>query len=135
MPVVIALSVAVHAQPTLAKLTLDALQNRRRVLVAFAADAEDPRLLVQRRAAAELARDGDDRDLTFAVVTGSTVRGLSDSAGALRSRLRVRPEEFRVVLVGKDGHAALDEPAPVSAETVRRRIDAMPMRRRETRWR
>lgn len=135
MPVAVHMSVAVQATPTLAQLTLGALRNHRRVLVAFAPTADDPRLLTQRRAAAELTGEADDRDITFVVVAGSAVRGLADSASALRSRLRVRPEEFRVVLVGKDGHAALSEPEPVAAEVLRRRIDGMPMRRQEMRWR
>ena len=135
MPVAVSMSVAVQAAPTLASLTLSGLQNRRRVLVAFAPSADDPRLLAQRRAAAELTGESDDRDLTFVVVAGSAVRGLADPAGVLRTRLRVRADEFRVVLVGKDGHAALSEPAPVAAEVLRRRIDGMPMRRQEVRWR
>jgi hypothetical protein len=57
------------------------------------------------------------------------VSGARDTAATVRARLRLARERFGVVLVGKDGSVALRSAEPVLAETLQRRIDAMPMRR------
>ncbi len=54
-----------------------------------------------------------------------------DAAGTLR----LAPAAFRVILLGKDGHVALQSIAPVPAARIEAAIDAMPMRRDEMRRR
>ena len=63
------------------------------------------------------------------------VQAIGDGADAraLRTRFRVRPESFAVVLVGKDGTAKDRWAEPVPMGEVFRLIDGMPMRQREMR--
>ncbi len=51
----------------------------------------------------------------------------------LRSQFNVAPQEFRVILVGKDGTAKRHDSNPVEPEVIFNEIDAMPMRQREMR--
>lgn len=128
MPAPPAVAVAPAAAPT-----LSSLQGRKRVLLVFAPRADAPDLAEQARGARALAAQGDDRDLHIVTVAGDRVEGLADAAGALRGRLHVEAGAFRVVLVGKDGHAAVSSTRPLSAAALAARIDAMPMRREEMR--
>ncbi len=57
------------------------------------------------------------------------------SAVSLRQQFGVTPEEFAVVLVGKDGTEKQREQAPVDPTVLFRTIDAMPMRQQEMRSR
>ncbi len=50
---------------------------------------------------------------------------------ALRRQFDVKPQEFTVILIGKDGGEKLRRPAPVAAKELFDRIDSMPMRQRE----
>ncbi len=110
--------------------TVVSLRWRKRVVLAFAPTADDPRLLAQRRALETLRGAADDRDLVFVAVS-ERVEGAADQAEDLRRRHHVEPDAFALVLVGKDGHAALRRDAPVSAAELAGVIDAMPMRRDE----
>lgn len=53
----------------------------------------------------------------------------------VRSRFNVSPQDFRVILVGKDGTAKHRDSNPVEPEVIFKKIDAMPMRRQEMRER
>ncbi|MEH2364395.1 DUF4174 domain-containing protein [Nostoc sp.] len=55
------------------------------------------------------------------------------SAAKLRNRFRVNKENFRVILVGKDGGVKRQYTTPVRATTIFEQIDAMPMRQQEMR--
>ena len=50
---------------------------------------------------------------------------------SVRKRLHVVPGEFTVILLGKDGAEKLRSHQPISFNTLRETIDAMPMRQRE----
>ncbi|MBC7892388.1 MAG: DUF4174 domain-containing protein [Sphingobacteriaceae bacterium] len=50
---------------------------------------------------------------------------------ALRRQFGVKPQEFTVILIGKDGGEKLRRPAPVAAKELFDLIDSMPMRQRE----
>lgn len=113
--------------------TLAQLKDRRRVVVAFAADPSDPRLAAQRQAMAPLLGGPDDRDLTLAVVAGERVEGLDERAGELRRRFGVGPAAFAVLLIGKDGTVAVRSARPIAAARLAATIDAMPMRQTEMR--
>ncbi|ETX13855.1 hypothetical protein OCH239_06580 [Roseivivax halodurans JCM 10272] len=65
-----------------------------------------------------------ERDI---VVLGDTARATT----ALRKSFA--PENFLVVLIGKDGGVKLSRTEPISADMLFDTIDAMPMRRREMR--
>ncbi len=109
--------------------SVDAYRGQFRLLIVFAPTAVNRALAQQREGgdAAEFA----DRDLRIIEVIGNTVRGATDPAAALRARFDTPPPAFRVILLGKDGHVALDSIGPVPAARIEATIDAMPMRRDE----
>lgn len=53
------------------------------------------------------------------------------SAARLRDRLQVGAQDFRVILVGKDGGVKRRQTTPVQAKAIFEQIDAMPMRQQE----
>ena len=58
-----------------------------------------------------------------------------EDVAKVRERFSIDPDGFVVLLVGKDGGEKFRAEEPVPAEEIFRRIDAMPMRRREMRER
>jgi hypothetical protein len=95
-----------------------------RPLYIFAPAADDARLAAQRDIIAARAAGFAERDVPVKEVVG---------ASALRVRFGVPVDQFRVVLVGKDGGVKLSSLKPVSASQIFALIDAMPMRRDEMR--
>lgn len=49
----------------------------------------------------------------------------------LRRQFDAKPQEFTVILIGKDGGEKLRRPAPLAAKELFDLIDSMPMRQRE----
>jgi hypothetical protein len=82
-----------------------------------------------------------ERDLLLVeLLTESTSRvygqALDDTDVArARSHFNVAPQDFQVILVGKDGTAKRRESNPIQPEVIFNEIDAMPMRQREMRER
>ena len=113
----------------MASMTVADMRHQRRVLIVAAASAADARRVAQDAALAGMTKALADRDVTVVELTGDTVRGAADTAAALRARWRLPKAAFGVVLVGKDGHAALRRSEPIDAPTLVATIDAMPMRR------
>jgi len=113
----------------MASMTVADMRHQRRVLIVAAASAADARRVAQDAALAGMTKALADRDVTVVELTGDTVRGAADTAAALRARWRLPKAAFGVVLVGKDGHAALRRSEPIDASTLVATIDAMPMRR------
>ncbi len=60
-----------------------------------------------------------------------TGRLSEDDLAATRLRFKVAPEDFLVVLIGKDGGEKLQSDKPVTIEQLKRLIDSMPMRQDE----
>lgn len=113
----------------MAAATVADMRHQRRVLIVAAASEADVRWVAQRSMLDGMTQALDDRDVTVVEVTGDTVRGAADSAAALRTRWRLPKAAFGVVLIGKDGHAALRRAEPIDRATLVATIDAMPMRR------
>lgn len=107
---------------------LDGYRWRARVLVLSAPHPDDAALRAQRQALAAVRPGAAERDLVTLEALGS-----DRSAQALRRRLGLPADTFRAVLVGKDGGAKLISAEPVPPQTLFSTIDAMPMRRNETR--
>ena len=116
------------AGPAAAAPTVAEMKNHRRVLIVASPSAGDARL-AQQRAVAGWRSGARDRDLSVVEVIGAQVDGAADPAPLLRRRWRLPPDEFQVVLVGKDGHEALRAGQPLAAAQMQRTIDSMPMRR------
>jgi hypothetical protein len=123
-----ALCLAMAAPPSLADL-----RDRRRVVIVFAPDDRDLALAAERTALGALTSARDDRDLTAAEVVGTRVSGLSNGASELRRSFHAPLPRFKVVLIGKDGHVALESAKPLPADALAATIDAMPMRQDEMR--
>jgi len=86
----------------------------------------------------------EDRDLLLVeLLTESTsraygqtlddARARAQSVREARSRFHVAPQDFQVILVGKDGTAKRRESNPIQPEVIFNEIDATPMRQREMR--
>ena len=126
-----------HAQS--AGLTsLVQLRDRARPLLIFAPGPDDPQLVAQLHTLREHPAEVQDRQIVPVAIpyhsAGPSAAQLSPrEAEAVRQRFRVKPEEFRVVLIGKDGDAKWRSGNPVSMEALNGKIDAMPMRKEEMR--
>ncbi|MEG3163110.1 DUF4174 domain-containing protein [Sphingomonas sp. PB2P19] len=116
----------------LAQATLAQMRWERRVLVVVAQTAADPQLAEQRRILAAWRKESDARDLTIVEVVGDRVSGAADAAAAIRRKYRL-PAGFAAILIGKDGGEKLRSPRPFPAAALAETIDAMPMRRAESR--
>jgi hypothetical protein len=112
-----------------APASMDAMRWGRRIVLLASPSPTDPRALEQRRSLSAWRREVAARDVTLVQISGSRVIGASDTSEALRRRYHLEPGAFQVLLLGKDGHVALRSAQPVSMETLRGTIDAMPMRR------
>ena len=138
-PVIAAFMAAAMLAPLTS--TADAMAGykwKKRPLVVFAPSAGDPGLAKQRAIVAGLRPAFQDRQIVVVYVVGEQVStDLGDGPGlgaaALRSRFGVGVGAFRAVLVGKDGGVKLSSGKPIAAGTLFSTIDAMPMRRDETR--
>jgi hypothetical protein len=97
---------------------------KNRVLVVLAPSETDEQLKKQQLIVAEAAAGFAERDLTVVTEIGE---------GTLRRQLSIKGNDFQVLLIGKDGHAALQRTKAITAEELYGVIDAMPMRRDEMR--
>lgn len=115
---------AASAPPAMAQGDLARYRDKNRLLLVFAPSASDPRWARQDALLAGSEAQFADRELLRFDV-------FERGAGALRARYHVHPGSFRVLLIGKDGHIASSESAPVALAELTGRIDRMPMRRSE----
>lgn len=109
--------------------TVASMQWSRRVLLVSSPDGSDRHLEAQRKAVRGWSRDADARDVSTVQIVGDTVEGASDKAADLRRLYDLPSDRFAVALVGKDGSVAVRSDKPVTAASLTRTIDAMPMRR------
>jgi hypothetical protein len=83
----------------------------------------------------ELLTESTTRAYGQTIDEADVVRVRSQSEREARSRFNVAPQDFQVILVGKDGTAKRRESNPIQPEVIFNEIDAMPMRQREMRER
>ncbi len=119
-------------------VTLAGLRDRVRPLLIFAPKPDDPQLEIQLRRLHQNAAAMTERDVLPVAIPynapSPTAAMLSDTdAVAARRRFHVAPDEFVVILVGKDGGEKLRSEKPFSNEKLQQTIDAMPMRQEEMR--
>jgi hypothetical protein len=107
------------------------MQSHNRVVLAFAPRLDDARMTAQRAAIARIGLQAAERDLVLVQVDPTRVIGASDTAARLRRRFGIAPDEFRAVVIGKDGRVALSSATAIDGARVVRLIDAMPMRQAE----
>lgn len=116
---------------------LNVYQWHNRILLVFASSENHPAYQRQMQLFAEQQVGFQERDLLLVEVLSegtSQVNGqrLTEAEVAeAQSRFGVARQEFRVILVGKDGTAKRQDKAPVRPEVIFNQIDAMPMRQQE----
>lgn len=98
-----------------------------RVLLVFSSRPDAPAVAEQRRFLENEKTGIQDRDLVVIELTDGP------KAETLRRQFNVKPEEFSVILIGKDGGEKLRKSVPVTPKELFDLIDSMPMRQRETR--
>ncbi len=123
------------AQQT-AVTTLARLRDQYRPLLIFAPGPNDPQLEIQMRTLQEHAAAVQDRNLAVIALPYQTpppsqLELSPADAEAARRRFGIEPDEFAVILLGKDGGQKLRSDKPVSMDRLAETIDAMPMRQDE----
>ena len=118
--------------------TLDHLRNQARPLLIFAPKPEDAQLGIQLRMLHEHAAEASDRQivpiaLPFDSPSPTPLALSGEEAVAARRHFDVAPDQFIVILIGKDGGAKLRSAKPISMSQLNEIIDAMPMRQDEMR--
>lgn len=98
-----------------------------RPVIVFATSPADPRFSEQMELLAERAEELVKRDVVVIVDTDD--ENLSDL------RRKLRPRDFMIVLIGKDGGVKLRKPFPYDVRELSRSIDKMPLRQQEIRER
>lgn len=116
-------------------------QWQHRILLVFASSTDSSQYRQQMQIWQADVAGADDRDLKLVQILGtgeSQVDGRSlssASADRLRQQFGIPPEEFAVILVGKDGTEKQRSQTPIDLAMLFRTIDAMPMRQQEMRSR
>ena len=134
----------IMSNPTVTKATnkmksLDAYQWKNRLVLVFAPSENNAAYQQQMQLfQGQQASFAERNLLLIELLTDGTSRVGGESVDAkeaaqIRERFNVSPEQFSVVLVGKDGTAKRREQSPVSSKVIFETIDAMPMRRQEMR--
>ncbi len=119
IPAVQALSAEEEAtQPTLEELIWIA-----RPLVIFADSPNDPRFRQQLDMLAEREAELLDRDVVILTDTDPAARG--------PLRIELRPRDFGLVLIDRDGSVVQRRPSPTTAREIINLIDRLPSRRQE----
>ena len=118
--------------------TLGALRDQARPLLIFAREPTDPQLQIQVRTLQEHAAEAHDRDLVAIALPYNNpgpgaLQLTAADAEAARRRFGVTPDDFVVILLGKDGGVKLRSKKPLTMENLKETIDAMPMRQDEMR--
>ncbi|WP_089129706.1 DUF4174 domain-containing protein [Tolypothrix sp. NIES-4075] len=115
---------------------LKSYQWKNRLLLVFAPDENNPAYQKQMQLFQGQQADFSERDLLLVeILTEGTSRASGeaiDEADVVKVRSRFQsPEDFRVILVGKDGTQKRSDSKPVEAKVIFNEIDAMPMRQQE----
>ena len=107
------------------EVALDAFRWIARPVVVFAESPNDPRFVQQMDLLAALPDELAERDVV--IITDTTPEPLSDL------RRKLRPRDFMLVLMAKDGTVNLRKPFPWDVRELTHAIDKMPLRQQEMR--
>ncbi|SFE01066.1 DUF4174 domain-containing protein [Roseivivax sediminis] len=105
--------------------SLDEFRWIKRPIVVFADNPADPRYVQQMQFIADREEALRERDVV--VITDT------DPSGRSAIRQELRPREFMLVLLAKDGSRVLRKPFPWSVREITRSIDKLPARQQEVR--
>ena len=127
------------AQPN----TLRAMRDCYRPLLVFAPALDNPKLMQQFNELKAHASELKTRTVLYVPIVpeghnqpipGSrvpTVRLSEDELAAMRHRFKVEPDDFLVILIGKDGGEKLSSRTPVTVDQLERVINSITMRKSE----
>lgn len=122
----------------MSSFNLSSQKWQNRILLVFAPSVDNHSYQQQMQLLQEQTSGFTDRDLVLVQVLAneSYANGQpidESSAAKLRDRFGVDKDNFRVILVGKDGGVKRQDATPVKATAIFEQIDAMPMRQQEMR--
>ncbi|MDZ8258191.1 DUF4174 domain-containing protein [Nostoc sp. ChiQUE01b] len=121
----------------MSSFNLSSQKWQNRVLLIFAPSVDNHNYQQQMQVFNQHQNGLKDRDLVLVQVLAtdkSYANGQlidESSVANLRNRFGVERENFRVILIGKDGGVKRQETTPVQATAIFKQIDAMPMRQQE----
>ena len=111
-------------------LSLENYKWKNRLILVFAPDIENDTFREQLSEFENRQEEITQRDLLiFKIYAGSDLE--SSQVEKFQSEFDVNPDEFCILLIGKDGTVKMRDNKVVSAETVFDIIDSMPMRQQE----
>lgn len=126
------------ALPAAAEFGLKQFHDQQRPLLVFSPDNKHAAYQETTRAIAERQEGFNRRDMVLLSVFRNT--GSADDyylssadAGRLRDRYGVADDEFRLLLIGKDGDVKLESNEAANLDELFELIDGMPTRQREMR--
>lgn len=108
---------------------LSQYRDKNRLLLVFAPSKADPRWQKQNSLLAESTAGFKERGL----LRFDYLENEKSDRAVLRGHYGVKPGQFRVLLIGKDGHVASSGPTPLSLQALTEQVDRMPMRQEEMR--
>ena len=103
----------------------------RRALYVFTPSGNDPRAVEQARSIRVNQPEADERQLLLVPEILGEANPERNDQMALRQRFKIKPKDFTVILVGKDGGEKLRSSKPISFDKLQATIDSMPMRQQE----
>ncbi len=139
-PLVLALTIPAFTQPVPVR-TVSAMRDRYRPLLLFA-PKNDLRMDDQLRQLEKHRSDLIDRHIMTVACAGhpagpavsAIVTSMKEEEEhALRRRFHIHPDDFTVILLGKDGGEKFRSHAAITVEQLNGIVDAMPMRQAERR--
>ena len=115
---------------------LNSQKWKNRVLLVFAPDANNATYQQQMQLLNQCQQDLNERDLLVVRVLGTATSSSeqqvdSASSAKLRQHFDIDNNDFRIILIGKDGTSKRQDSSVVQPETIFSQIDTMPMRQQE----
>ena len=138
---IIAAALLVYDGKHISAMDLIQFQWRHRLLFLFAPDASHPNFAKLHNEIAEQMDETKERDLVIFEILEQGASWMDAApldrqmAISIRKKFAVPPQDYTVVLVGKDGGVKLKRDEYVSLAAVFGLIDSMPMRQNEMRQR
>ncbi|TWH54183.1 Biopolymer transport protein [Dulcicalothrix desertica PCC 7102] len=126
-----------QASVQMSEFNLTSHKWKNRILLVFAPTAQNVNYQRQVQLFQQQQQGLNERDLLLVTVLDKGTSYINQqpidiaSAAKLRQKFNINDNDFRVILVGKDGGAKRQDSKVVQAKTIFREIDAMPMRQQE----
>tara|TARA_Y100000739_G_C20587980_1_gene456326 strand:- start:915 stop:1367 length:453 start_codon:yes stop_codon:yes gene_type:complete len=104
-------------------ITLGNFFGSKRVIIIFSDNSKDPNFTAQLNLLQNRKNSLKERDVIVLIDTSPSSKSTI--------RLKLRPQGFVFILIGKDGKIALRKSRPWSVREISRSIDKMPLRKQE----